>query len=69
MGTEADLRKLKLNKARNVLRNFGVPEEEVNLMYRFWLLVVLYSRGLILMIFSSLAKIKPATFIHYVHAQ
>ena len=33
MGTEADLRKLKLNKARNVLRNFGVPEEEVNIMY------------------------------------
>ena len=29
MGTDADLRKLKLNKARSVLRNFGVPEEEV----------------------------------------
>lgn len=29
MGTEADLRKLKLSKARTVLRNFGVPEDEV----------------------------------------
>ncbi len=29
MGTDGDLRKLKLPKARNVLRNFGVPEEEV----------------------------------------
>lgn len=29
MGTEADLRKLKLSKARAVLRNFGVPEDEV----------------------------------------
>ena len=28
-GTDADLRKLKLSKARTVLRNFGVPEEEV----------------------------------------
>ena len=30
MGTDADLRKLKLNKARGVLRNFGVPEDEVS---------------------------------------
>jgi len=29
MGTDGDLRKLKLSKARSVLRNFGVPDEEV----------------------------------------
>lgn len=28
-GTDADLRKLKLDKAKSVLRGFGVPEEEV----------------------------------------
>uniref|UniRef100_A0A1X7TS07 Bromo domain-containing protein n=1 Tax=Amphimedon queenslandica TaxID=400682 RepID=A0A1X7TS07_AMPQE len=35
MGTEADLRKLKLSKARNVLRNFGVPEEEIAKLSRW----------------------------------
>ena len=30
MGTDGDLRKLKLSKARSVLRNFGVPDEEVS---------------------------------------
>ena len=29
MGTDGDLRKLKLHKAKTLLRNFGVPEEEV----------------------------------------
>lgn len=29
VGTDGDLRKLKLSKAKQVLRNFGVPEEEV----------------------------------------
>ena len=29
-GTDADLRKLKLDKAKNVLRGFGVPEEDVS---------------------------------------
>lgn len=33
MGTDGDLRKLKLSKARNVLRGFGVPEEEVCSVY------------------------------------
>ena len=30
VGTDGDLRKLKLSKAKQVLRNFGVSEEEVN---------------------------------------
>ena len=30
MGTDGDLRKLKLSKAKTLLRNFGVPEEEVS---------------------------------------
>lgn len=30
MGTDGDLRKLKLSKARSVLRNFGVPDDEVS---------------------------------------
>ena len=29
MGTDGDLRKLKLSKAKALLRNFGVPEDEV----------------------------------------
>lgn len=29
MGTDGDLRKLKLSKAKSLLRNFGVPEAEV----------------------------------------
>ena len=29
MGTDGDLRKLKLSKAKSLLRNFGVTEEEV----------------------------------------
>ena len=29
MGTDGDLRKLKLSKAKTLLRNFGVPEDEV----------------------------------------
>ena len=29
MGTDGDLRKLKLSKAKTLLRNFGVAEEEV----------------------------------------
>ena len=29
MGTDGDLRKLKLSKAKNLLRNFGVAEDEV----------------------------------------
>ena len=41
MGTEADLRKLKLSKARNVLRNFGVPEEEV--IYNFYVHIITYT--------------------------
>lgn len=28
-GTDADLRRLSLKDARKVLRNFGIPEEEV----------------------------------------
>eukprot|EP00731_Ephydatia_muelleri_P031270 Em0022g784a len=35
MGTDGDLRKLKLSKARNVLRGFGVPEEEINRLSRW----------------------------------
>ena len=34
MGTDGDLRKLKLSKAKNLLRNFGVAEEEVCTMTR-----------------------------------
>ncbi len=30
MGTDGDLRKLKLSKAKNLLRNFGVAEDEVS---------------------------------------
>ena len=30
MGTDGDLRKLTLSRARTVLRNFGVAEEEVS---------------------------------------
>lgn len=29
-GTDADLRRLSLKDARKVLRNFGIPEEEVH---------------------------------------
>ena len=29
MGTDGDLRKLKLSKAKSLLRNFGVSEDEV----------------------------------------
>ncbi len=31
-GTDADLRRLSLKDARKVLRNFGIPEEEVGLL-------------------------------------
>ena len=31
MGTDGDLRKLKLSKAKSLLRNFGVAEEEVKM--------------------------------------
>ena len=31
MGTDGDLRKLKLSKAKALLRNFGVPEDEVRM--------------------------------------
>lgn len=31
MGTDGDLRKLKLSKAKALLRNFGVPEDEVKM--------------------------------------
>ena len=30
MGTDGDLRKLKLSKAKSLLRNFGVSEDEVS---------------------------------------
>ena len=33
MGTDGDLRKLKLSKAKSLLRNFGVAEEEVRGIY------------------------------------
>ena len=33
VGTDGDLRKLKLSKAKQVLRNFGVPEEEVQYIH------------------------------------
>ena len=32
-GTDADLRRLSLKDARKVLRNFGIPEEEVSKLY------------------------------------
>jgi len=32
MGTDSDLRKLKLSKAKTLLRNFGVAEEEVGVL-------------------------------------
>ena len=32
-GTDADLRRLSLKDARKVLRNFGIPEEEVHNFY------------------------------------
>ena len=35
MGTDGDLRKLKLSKAKTLLRNFGVPEEEVDTLSLF----------------------------------
>ncbi|XP_064405397.1 uncharacterized protein LOC135350513 isoform X3 [Halichondria panicea] len=35
MGTDGDLRKLKLSKAKNLLRNFGVAEEEIDKMSRW----------------------------------
>jgi transcription initiation factor TFIID subunit 1 len=34
-GTDADLRKLHLDKAKNVLRSFGVPEEEISRLSRW----------------------------------
>jgi len=34
-GTDADLRKLKLKHAKNVLRDFGVSEEEIGKMKRW----------------------------------
>lgn len=34
-GTDADLRKLKLKHAKNVLREFGVSEEEISKMKRW----------------------------------
>ena len=37
MGTDGDLRKLKLSKAKTLLRNFGVPEEEVSANFGFYL--------------------------------
>ena len=33
MGTDGDLRKLKLSKAKSLLRNFGVSEEDVSYKY------------------------------------
>lgn len=43
MGTDGDLRKLKLSKAKTLLRNFGVPDEEVRMfdktsLQRVWLI-------------------------------
>lgn len=35
-GTDADLRKLLLKDAQQVLRNFGVPEEEVSIIGNKW---------------------------------
>ncbi|CAI8041551.1 Transcription initiation factor TFIID subunit 1 [Geodia barretti] len=35
VGTDGDLRKLKLSKAKQVLRNFGVPEEEISKLSRW----------------------------------
>lgn len=34
-GTDADLRKLKLKHAKNVLREFGVSEDEISKMKRW----------------------------------
>ena len=50
-GTDADLRRLSLKDARKVLRNFGIPEEEVGLslgyLYlTYWLILEIFSNFL-----------------------
>jgi transcription initiation factor TFIID subunit 1 len=54
VGTDGDLRKLKLSKAKQVLRNFGVPEEEVRSLFLpllpsslFFFLLILFAMSFI----------------------